>query len=259
VPLDETRRDDAGPGEAMARFIDELVDAAHERFQIDEGGRIADGKQVLARLLPGVDRLRPEITLVLNDLGAGQRLRLQRRLLAWTRDWVAQLLAPLRDERLADLSPAGRGLVYQLEQGLGTVLVADAGDQVRDLDRSDRSALGRSGVYVGRHVVFAAALLRPAALRDRALLCQAEIGQRLERVEAASAQPLTDVSDATYAAMGFPVIGGRAIRADLVEVIAKGVAAGAHPADIARRLDCHPDEVDPIRRALASSRGRRRD
>jgi ATP-dependent RNA helicase SUPV3L1/SUV3 len=258
VPPDEMRREDAEPGEAMARWIDGLIDATHERFHIDDAGRILDDGEVLARLVPGVDRLRPEITLLLNDLGAGQRLRLHRRLLAFTRDWVAQLLAPLRDERLAGLGPAGRGLLYQLEQGLGTVLVAHAGEQVRDLGPGDRSALARAGVRVGRQVVFASALLNPAALRDRALLCQAEIGRRIERVDAASFLPHAEVSDASYAAMGFPVIGGRAIRADLVDAIAKCVAAGAHPAEIARRLDCHPDEVDPIRRAFAPSRGRRR-
>jgi ATP-dependent RNA helicase SUPV3L1/SUV3 len=251
VPVAEIRREDAGPDHGLARLVEGLVEATHDRFRLDDAGRIVDGAQVLARLVPGVDRLRPEVTLLVEDLGAGQRLRLHRRLVAWTRDWVAQLLAPLRNERLAGLGPAGRGLVYQLEQGLGTVLLAHAGEQVRDLDPRDRSALGRAGVRVGRQVVFAAALLGPAALRDRALLCQAELGRRLEWTEAVSFVPSAEVSDATYAAMGFPVIGGRAIRADLVDVIAKCVVSGARPVEIARHLDCHLDEVDAIRRAFA--------
>ena len=245
---------------AIPRWIDGLVDAAHDRFRIDEAGRILDGERVLARLTAGVDRLRPEITLLVNDLGAGQRLRLQRRLVAWTRDWVAQLLAPLRDERLAGLGPAGRGLCYQLEQGLGTVLVAHAGEQVRDLEPRDRSALGRAGVRVGRHVVFSVKLLRPAALRERTLLCQAAIGCRLQqpRADAVSFLPSAEVSNATYAAMGFPVFGGRAIRADVVEPVAGLVISRASPAEIARRLGCYPDEVEPIRQAFAPSRGRSR-
>jgi ATP-dependent RNA helicase SUPV3L1/SUV3 len=243
---------------AIPRWIDGLVDAAHDRFRLDDTGRILDGDRVLARLAAGVDRLRPEITLLVDDLGAGQRLRLQRRLVAWTRDWVAQLLAPLRDERLAGLGPAGRGLCYQLEQGLGTVLVAHAGEQVRDLEPRDRSALGRAGVRVGRHVVFSVRLLRPEALRERALLCQAEIGYRLQqpRADAVSFLPSAEVSDAIYAAMGFPVFGGRAIRADVVEPVASLVISRASPAEIARRLGCYPDEVEPIREAFAPS-GRR--
>ncbi|MGC9983736.1 MAG: helicase-related protein [Polyangia bacterium] len=259
VPSD-TRAQDADANTAIPRWIDGLVEAGHERFRLDDAGRILDGDRALARLAAGVDRLRPEITLLVNDLGAGQRLRLHRRLVAWTRDWVAQLLAPLRDERLASLGPAVRGLVYQLEQGLGTVLVASAREQVRELDPRDRSVLGRAGVRVGRNVVFSSKLLQPAALRERTLLCQAEIGRRIEqpRADAASSVPSSDVSDATYVAMGFPVIGSRAIRSDLVEIVASRLVSGASPAEIARRLGCTPDEVEPIRRALAPSRRRSR-
>jgi ATP-dependent RNA helicase SUPV3L1/SUV3 len=259
-PLTNAREEDADQGAATARWIDGLVEASHERFRLDETGRLLDGDRALARLTAGVDRLRPEITLLLNDLGAGQRLRLQRRLLAWTRDWVTQLLAPLRDERLASLGPAGRGLVYQLEQGLGTVLVARAAEQVRELQSHERGVLGRAGVRVGRHVAFSAKLLQPWALRERTLLCQAEIGWRLDqpRGDVVSFLPSADVSDATYAAMGFPIIGGRAIRADVAESVAARMFAGAGATEIAQRLGCDLNEVEPVRRALAPSRRRAR-
>jgi ATP-dependent RNA helicase SUPV3L1/SUV3 len=256
--LEDASHETLDQSAAIPRWIDGLVEAAHDRFRLDDTGRILDGDRVLARLAAGGDLLRPEITLLVDDLGAVQRLRLQRRLVAWTRDWVAQLLAPLRDERLAGLGPAGRGLCYQLEQGLGTVMVGHAGDQVRDLEPRDRSALGRAGVRVGRHIVFSVALLRPKALRERALLCQAAIGCRLQqpRADAVSFLPSSEVSDATYAAMGFPVFGGRAIRADVVAPVASLVVSRASPAEIARRLGCYPDEVEPIRQAFAPS-GRR--
>ncbi len=239
-----------------ARWIDELVEADHQRFCVDQGGRIVDGQTVLARLGPGHDRLHPEVTVMVDDLDAGQRLRLHRRLLAWTRDWVAQLLAPLRDHGWQNLGPAARGLAYQLERGLGTTLVADATDQVRQLSPADRQALARAGVRVGRHAVFSTPLLRPAALRDRLILCQAEMGRGLELFlpNTTSFLPLDEVSDDSYAAMGFPVMGGRAIRADLVELVSKRLASGARFAEIAKHLSCHPDEVVPLRRALLPER-----
>jgi hypothetical protein len=115
-------------------------------------------------------------------------------------------------------------------------------------------------VRVGRHVAFSAKLLQPWALRERTLLCQAEIGWRLDqpRGDVVSFLPSADVSDASYAAMGFPVMGGRAIRADVVESVAVRMASGAGAAEIARRLGCDLDEVEPIRRALAPSRRRAR-
>jgi len=239
-----------------ARWIDELVEADHQRFCVDQGGRIVDGETVLARLGPGHDRLHPEVTVAVDDLDAGQRLRLHRRLLAWTRDWVAQLLTPLRDHGWHNLGPSARGLIYQLEQGLGTALVAGAADQVRQLSPTDRQALARAGVRVGRHVVFSSPLLRPEALRDRLILCQAEMGRGLELLlpNTTSFLPLDEVSDESYAAMGFPVMGGRAIRADLVELVSKRLASGARFAEIAKHLCCHPDEVVPLRRALLPER-----
>ena len=69
---------------------------------------------------------RPEVTLSIEGLGGGARLRLQRRLLAFTRDLIGEMNRPLRSEALSGLSPAGRGLVYQLEHAMGTLRAARA-------------------------------------------------------------------------------------------------------------------------------------
>jgi len=107
--------------------------------------------------------------------------------------------------------------VYQLEQGLGTVLVARAAEQVRELQPHDRSALGRAGVRVGRHVIFSAKLLQPGRCANALCFARPRIGWRLDqpKSDAVSFVPSSEVSDASYVAMGFPVIGGRAIRADV--------------------------------------------
>jgi ATP-dependent RNA helicase SUPV3L1/SUV3 len=246
---------------AIPRWIDGLVEAAHDRFRLDDTGRILDGDRVLARLTAGVDRL------AARDHAAGER---SGRGPAPAPAAAAGGLDPrlggatvgaLAGRTTGRPGTGGARACYQLEQGLGTVLVAHAGEQVRELEPRDRSALGRAGVRVGRHVVFSVKLLRPEALRERTLLCQAEIGCRLQqpRVDAVSFLPSSEVSDATYAAMGFPVFGGRAIRADVVETVASLVSSRASPAEIARRLGCYPDEVEPIRQAFARQAGVRVD
>ncbi len=253
----------SGPREAMVddnRWVDDLVTAAHERFGLDEAGRIAEGPRALARLSTGVDRLRPEVVLLV-DLAAGARLRLQRRLVAWTRDLVSELLAPLRDEAFGGLGPAARGLLYQLEQGLGTVSVAAARAQLRDLEERDRQTLLRSGLRLGRHVIYAPVLLHPAALRVRAALCQAFLGPdvRLVVPDAATASlpAEPDVNDETYAAMGYPVLGRNlAVRADVLEMVATRLASGARDGEVARRLGCGIDEAHAIRRLLPATRRR---
>src|SRR6185503_7741586 len=115
----------------LERRVAEWVDAPFERFRLDVEGRILDADEPLARITRGADLLRPEVRVLLGEeLGAGSRSRVQRRLVAWTRDLVGTLLAPLRRRPPRSLSAAVRGLVYQLEQGLGTAPADGAREQV---------------------------------------------------------------------------------------------------------------------------------
>ena len=254
-PFDDGKWDDG-------KWIEELVEAADDRFGLGEDGQILGHGRVLGRMSRGTDRLRPEVVVTVDNLGPGAKLRLQRRLVAWTRDLAETLLAPLRDERLAKLGPAARGILYQLEQGLGTALASRAQAQLRQIEPADRSRLGRAGIKLGRRVVYATALLRPEALLVRATLCRAFLapGVRLDIPSAHTRYflPTDDMNDDTCLAMGFPVVAGVAIRADELESIAAHIAGGARVSAIARRLGCDEDLAAAIFESLAERRRLRR-
>jgi ATP-dependent RNA helicase SUPV3L1/SUV3 len=204
---------------APGHWVDALVAAPHVRFAFDDQGRITDGTRPLGRLTRGADLLHPEVQLVDDELDGGARLRLGRRLLAFSRDLAAELLAPLQTTEA--LGPAGRGLLYQLEQGLGTVRVEQARAQLGELLPEERTALRRMGLVLGRTVVFAPALLDAERLRSRWVLVAAQLwpGVRLPRPEPrARRMPFDpDVPPRLYDALGFPLVGERPTRADLVE------------------------------------------
>jgi len=159
-------------------WVDELVEAGHERFAVDVEGRIwLDGGAELARLSSGVDVLHPEVKLTLaRDVGAGGLSRILRRLRAWTRDMVDETLGPLQDERTRELSAAGRGLVYQLQRQLGTVAAGEARSQLEALTDEDRQLLDRLGVVQGQRFVYLPVLLAPPNLTRRMALCTAQFG-----------------------------------------------------------------------------------
>jgi len=200
------------------------------------------------------------IVLASRPLGAGARLRLARRLLAWTRDLVSGLLAPLLGASAADLSAAARGLIYQLQQGLGTIPALEAAPQLQSLTSDDRTALRRIGVRVGRHVVFVPALLSADAIAARVALANAHIAPGraparlidLPRPGTASLRVDPDLPAPSYAAIGYPAFGARAIRADLADGIAARLRGGARPPDIASRLGCRVAEIASVRKALLS-------
>jgi ATP-dependent RNA helicase SUPV3L1/SUV3 len=212
-------------GEAVAvspeRWVDELVEAPPDRFTVDEEGRLGDGERPLARLARGADLLRPEVLLIegsLGGLGAGARLRLGRRMLAVSRDLVAELLAPLQTTQ--PLGPAARGLLYQLEQGLGTALVGEP-EQLDELGPEERSLFRRMGLVPGERVVYLPALLSPRALLLRWALCAAQLWPevRLSRPssDARFLERDPEVPAGVYTALGFPLRDGRPVRADLYE------------------------------------------
>jgi ATP-dependent RNA helicase SUPV3L1/SUV3 len=253
-------------------WVQELVDAPYERFRIDDAGRILDGDVLLGQLVRGVDLLRPEVALRLDDgtgtdsLGAGARSRLQRRLVAWARDLVGQLLAPLRQPAVAQLSSDARGLVYQLEQGLGTIHRSSAEAQLRRLVRRDRALLHSFGVEIGARLIWLPKLLRGPAPRMRAILIDAALprGVHIEipRPGAVALVPNPEIDPGAYTALGYPVFGTRALRADIVERLYTELArlrdaAGPEfelPAQLAALAGVRRDELPELVSALGQSR-----
>lgn len=251
-------REGAGPeGAGPKGRVQAIIEAGYEHIRVDAEARIWFGEQAIARMTRGADLLRPEVTLQMPELGPGALTRVRRRLVAWTRDLVAESLAPLRQDAARTLSPAGRGLVYQLEQSLGTIHRGQARAQLQALTREDRDILRALGVQVGARLVYVPALLTSPALTRRVALHAAwqPFIKELPAPGIPSVEAREELAAAAYTAMGYPVFGARAIRADLVERVHGTLAtlarrAGndpfAWPEQIARWLRCPPEAVPDI-------------
>ena len=242
--------------EAPEAWAERLAEAPHEAFRLEPSGTLWHGELLLARLQRGADLLHPDVALRVEDLGAGLRSRITRRLLAWTRDAVADLLAPLRDRSTERLGAPGRGLVYLLEQGLGSVRTADGRSQLRRLGARDRERLTSAGVRLGEQMLFVRSTLSPDAVVLRAALVSAHAGRWSPPDGTASSVPLhDDDEDARFELVGYPVHGDRAVRADLAERAARVLSeAGPGPFDLPGELPsllgCEGEELDEVVWAL---------
>src|SRR5207302_1605654 len=135
---------DAAAWQERARAIeDRLSDALHDRLTqrfVDRRGAF------LVRQLAGAGELlaaiRPSGEVLVGEL----REIVRRRLAAFLRDEIRRRLAPLLRARESSLSGAGRGLVYQLAEGLGSLPAASVTAQRAALDAVDRKALARLGI-----------------------------------------------------------------------------------------------------------------
>ncbi|MBL8974400.1 MAG: helicase, partial [Myxococcales bacterium] len=208
------RLDDVVEQGPLADEAARIVEAPHEAFVVDARGQIRLGELAVANMSRGADVLRPEVVLTLADgFGAGAQAQVRRRMLAWTRDLVAELLAPLRAEAAGRLKAAGKGLVYQLEHGLGSLLRARCEAQVQGLDADDRKLCAQLKITVGALVVFVPALLEPAALVKRAALWSAAHGRppALPAPDRVSVPVDPEVPASWYHAIGYPPFGPRAV------------------------------------------------
>ena len=251
----------SAPAPRPANRLEQLIDAPHERIGIDPAARIRFADELVGRLVRGVDLLRPNVVLADGvTLSRGLRQRVERRLVAAGRDLAAEVLAPLRSDRLADLGAAGRGVIYQLEQGLGTILARDARAQLQTLPPADRRRLEQAGICLGLHVVYLRGALKPGLVARRAALAAAFWGAAAETVHppasAVSIPAQPDRPAGLYAAVGFPLTGSRAVRADVLERLVRELRRLARhgpfdPGDpVRRRLCCPRDDVRPVVEAL---------
>jgi ATP-dependent RNA helicase SUPV3L1/SUV3 len=245
------------PTPDASSWLEALIAAPHEHFSLDEAGRILAEGEGLARLTRGTDLLRPEITLLVEGLAGGARMRLQRRMLAFTRDLAGELCRPLRSEALSALSAAGRGLVYQLEHGMGTLRASHAEAQLAALTLADRELLRDAGVRVGGRIVYVPEMLAPRCLGWRVALWRAYSGETLASPASAPSVAVgARGGELAYEAVGYPVFGPLALRADVVErvdaLLERRSRRGPFrpPGVLARKLDCASEHLPGLVRAF---------
>ncbi|BAI73302.1 helicase C-terminal domain protein [Azospirillum sp. B510] len=203
-----------------------------EVFALGADGVLSAGSLPVARLAAGPSVLTPLVVPFDEGmLDQAQRERVRARLERWLKDHIAARLKPLFALSAADgLSGAGRGLVFQLVEGLGVLPRAPVADMVERLEREDRKALTGLGVRLGVSHLYLSALAKPAAVSLRGLLWAVSKGHPLPvpvpppgrvSVEAPRAKegPVKEggIPPAFWEAIGYPLAGGRALRVDMLD------------------------------------------
>ena len=208
----------------IGRRISRLLEDRGGAFAIDDHARLTWRGAPVARLVAGPAAAAPGIELIAGDrLSGAAAARVSARLEDWLGAYIERRIKPLA--RLADAALTGpaRGLAYQLIECLGSMPRRGAAREINALAPEDRAALSRLGVRIGRQGVYLAAMLKPASRSLRALLWAVHAGW--DPVPAAlPGEVLSMALDSAlprgyYAAIGYRVVGRRAVRLDAVEHI----------------------------------------
>ena len=250
---------------SLERWVEDLVAAPHERFRLDSDGKVYDAEHNIGHLVRGTTLLRPELKLTLDGLSSGQRLRLSRRLLAWSRDLVQEVIGFSSEGPTFAWSAAARGLLYQLEQNLGSLPARAAREQLAQLTPSDREHLRELGVQIAPPLVYAATTLERRQRLVRLALtrafwpCPAEACSLLLRRVSLPLPVGVDVDWLSH--VGFVVLGRRAVRVDVADRARRELQrlnrAGPFepPSVVAQWLGCSRAELTELAAELGYRRG----
>ena len=126
----------------------------------------------IAKLLPGKDYLKPEFSLITDDIiETSEKKKLQFFLENWINNRINVILKSLIDLKNSKENKSNiRALSYQLYENNGVVKREDVIDYLNKLDQEDRKILRNIGVKFGRYHIYLYKLLKPEAVSLRLTL-----------------------------------------------------------------------------------------
>src|SRR5262245_20285002 len=219
----------AGEIEARATRISQ---ASNDQIVLASDGALRWTGDLVAKLIPGDDTLRPRVRVISDEhLTGPARELVQTRLDLWLKTHIEKLLAPLFSLTAADdVTGMARGVAFQLVESLGVLERQKVAEEVKALDQPARAILRKYGVRFGAYHIYLPALLKPA---PRALATQLWAVKH-ESPEAKGVSDLLylassgrtsipvdkDTPKALYRIAGYRVCGDRAVRVDILERLA---------------------------------------
>lgn len=244
------------------RFVDQIVEASHEAFEVDALGRIRFDGEPLARLVRGVSRRTPQVVLLeLDAWTGGARRRLEARLTAFARDLVSEAMGGFSGDTLAArTNPAPlRGFAYQLAEGLGVVHRSDALEQWELLEVPARERLRALGVQeASRHFLVKDALSTRAYEVRTILTSVFDDAPPPAGIPRDAALGGTSLDARVAERYGYERIGSATIRIDVVERLARLIRdprSRAEGLDFLRELRLDEAARAPVLQALSGAQG----
>jgi ATP-dependent RNA helicase SUPV3L1/SUV3 len=218
-------------GEIEARAT-KLSQASNDQIVLASDGALRWTGDLVGKLIPGDDVLRPRVRIVADEhLTGPARELVQTRLDLWLKTHIEKLLAPLFSLAAADdVTGMARGIAFQLVESLGVLERQKVAEEVKGLDQPARATLRKYGVRFGAYHIYLPILLKPApralatqlwALKYESpdakgvgeLLHLASSGRTSIPVDKETPKPL-------YRTAGYRVCGERAVRVDILERLA---------------------------------------
>lgn len=256
--------------EALPGIVERLERAPDPDFGLSPDGKVTWRGRSLGSVVKGDSVLRPTVRLdrdTVLDTASEDRVRVK--LQSFIDGMIRRRLNVLTEEPTQDtLGPAGRGLFFQLREGLGTLRRKDAETLLTEARDRDLAALKKMGLRLGVEWLYLDGLLTTRAARIRALLWAAWHDAAVPETPSVAghgtrAAPTIDASSAPAEAwpiIGYHALGSLALRIDRYEAVrallrrAKGNPVACDKALIEAAGVSDPETMESLMRGMGYRR-----
>ncbi len=197
-----------------------LAEAVDDAITLNTKGELLWQRAVIGRVTRGASLLKPSAEAVAGDwLLHEDKARIEVRLRQRVRDWFDGTIGALVRVADLELTPSARGVAYQLVEALGCMQRKDVAELIEGITKEDRTAFSTCGVHLGSALVWIDRLWTPEAMRARALMWAIWKGQPIPPPPQGKSVPVGDIPKTIWHALGYSVLSGRAVRADVLEEV----------------------------------------
>ena len=166
--LKKAARQSIGP--EFQKRIDKIIN--NSLINLKDDFKIYWEEFPIAKLLPGKDYLKPEISLIVDDMiEAPDKKKLHTFLIIWIENKINLILKSLIELKNSKNNQSNiRALSYQLYENNGVIKREEVSNYLKKLNQEERKILRNIGVKFGRYHIYLYKLLKPEAVSLRLTL-----------------------------------------------------------------------------------------
>ncbi len=193
-----------------------------QHLEINDDAKIFWDASPIGWLAPSDDPFSPNIHITQSDLLEDSQINLiTERLKNFVYNKIEKFLFPLISLNEEEFNSSARGIIFQLKEGFGTTSFKKIQKLYRELSDEDKKTLSKAGLRFGVEYLYIPELLKPVAVRLRALLWgvfnNTYYNDSLPDDGRVAFSPKESAPQQWYNLIGYSKLGDRVMRVDMVE------------------------------------------
>ena len=157
----------------IIRRINKLESSSDYNFSFDKGFTIFWQKYPIAVLRKGISLYNPKIKILnTNYLGDRELYRIEKRILSFLKNYISNLNYPLHNKFKFFPKGSINGLIFQLKESSGCLLVSEVRNLLFDITEEEKSQLNSFGIKIGKICIWIPELLNFQKTKLRWVLSQ---------------------------------------------------------------------------------------